>query len=271
MEAYPSVSLGALGATRERDVLVPANVEAQDVRVQINGRDVLKGINVDFPEHEVTAIIGPTGCGKTTLLRALNRLHDGNPAIRVSGKVRLNGIDVYSRSDVRSVRRRMGMLFQRPNPFPRSILENVTIGPKSHHVVPRRDLEAHAEAKLREVGLWNAVKDRLKASPFFLSGGQQQQLCLARSLSVEPDVLLLDEPTSSLDPASTQTIEDLIGRLRERMTVILVTHNLRQAARVANQVLFLMEGEQVEFSPAHRFFRSPADERSRAYVAGAIA
>ncbi|MHB8618080.1 MAG: phosphate ABC transporter ATP-binding protein [Chloroflexota bacterium] len=250
--------------------VAPPEVSVEDLAVSIDGRPVLRDINVAFAEHGVTAIIGPTGCGKTTLLRSLNRMHDGNPAIKVHGRVTFNGTNIYGDVNVRDVRRRVGMVFQRPNPFPQSIIDNVTIGPRSHGLVPRKQLASLAEAKLTEVGLWAAVKERLGASPFVLSGGQQQLLCLARALSVEPEVLLLDEPTSSLDPGSTQHIEALLAELRQRMIVILVTHNLQQARRVANQVLFLLDGQAVEFTPAYRFFDSPTDERSRRYISGSL-
>lgn len=245
----------------------------QDLRVRAGKKELLHGVDAEFPAHSVTAIIGPTGCGKTTLLRSLNRLHDASAGITVAGRVLLRGEDVYTQvKGVRELRRRVGMVFQRPNPFPVSILENLTIGPRVHGLdTGRSRLRDGAETKLRDVGLWDAVKDRLRASPFSLSGGQQQLLCLARALSVDPEVILLDEPTSSLDPITTTHIEELIRELRQQVTVIMVSHNLGQVSRVADDVLFLLDGRKVEFSDARTFFSNPADERTRRYVAGEVA
>ena len=251
----------------------PAAMAVQDVRVRAGKKELLHGISAEFPARSVTAIIGPTGCGKTTLLRTLNRLHDEAGGITVNGRVLLRGEDVYTQvRGVRELRRRVGMVFQRPNPFPVSILENLTIGPRVHGLGGGRSrVRDGAETKLRDVGLWDAVKDRLKSSPFSLSGGQQQLLCLARALSVDPEVILLDEPTSSLDPITTAHIEELIRKLRHRVTVIMVSHNLGQVSRVADDVLFLLDGRAVEFSDARTFFSNPTDERTRRYVAGEVA
>ena len=247
-------------------------ISVSGLRVRAGATELLHGVDATFPSERVTAVIGPTGCGKTTLLRALNRLHDETPGIEVSGgTVRLGNRDVYREiQGVRELRRRVGMVFQRPNPFPQSILDNITIGPRIHGLARRGQLRHLAEEKLRQVGLWDAVKDRLSHSPFSLSGGQQQLLCFARALSVQPEVLLLDEPTSSLDPATTQSIERLLTRLRGRVTVIMVSHNLGQVRRVADHVVFLLEGRQVESGDAEQFFRTPSDPRSRAYVAEEI-
>jgi phosphate transport system ATP-binding protein len=251
---------------------VRGNMSVDDLRVTAGKKPLLRGIDADFPVRAVTAIIGPTGCGKTTLLRTLNRMHDDSADLAVSGRVLLDGHDVYTEiRAVRELRRRVGMLFQRPNPFPQSILENLTVGPRVHGLAPRSRLRELAEERLREVRLWDAVKDRLKGSPFSLSGGQQQLLCLARALSVSPDVLLLDEPTSSLDPITTGHIEDLIRELRSRVTVIMVSHNLGQVARVADHVLFLLAGERVELADRKTFFENPTDARSREYIAGEMA
>jgi phosphate transport system ATP-binding protein len=248
------------------------SMAVEDLTVTAGGKRLLKDVTAAFPRHAVTAIIGATGSGKTTLLRSLNRLHDGSADISVTGRVLLDDQDIYTEvRAVRELRRRVGMVFQRPNPFPQSILENLTVGPRVHGLVPRSRLREVAEARLREVGLWDAVKDRLKSSPFTLSGGQQQLLCFARTLSVNPDVLLLDEPTSSLDPITTGHIEELIKELRHRVTVVIVSHNLGQVARVADHVLFLIAGEKVELSDARSFFENPADARSREYVAGEMA
>jgi phosphate transport system ATP-binding protein len=247
-------------------------MSVNDLRVRVPEKELLHGVDAVFPRNEVTAIIGPTGCGKTTLLRTLNRLHDAGSGISVSGRVLLGERDIYRDfPNARELRRRVGMLFQRPNPFPQSIQENVSIGPRIHGMASGARLRNLVQEKLHEVGLWDAVKDRLKGSPFQLSGGQQQLLCLSRALSVEPDVLLLDEPTSSLDPNTTTHIEQLISRLRERMTVIMVSHNIGQVGRVADNVLFLLAGDKVEFADKRTFFDHPADQRSREYVAGEVA
>ncbi len=249
-----------------------ATLSVEDLFVQFGSRQVLKGVNGNFSHGKVTALIGPTGCGKTTLLRCLNRLHDSRSGVKIDGRILLNGSDIYDRStNVRDLRRRVGMLFQRPNPFPQSIRENISLGARIHGLWDRKVVATRTEAVLRDVGLWDAVGDRLNSTPFMLSGGQQQLLCLARALAVEPEVLLLDEPTSSLDPHSTARIEELLAELKHRMTVVFVTHNLQQAARCADDVIFLLGGEVVESASASQFFSSPVDARSRAYVEGRTA
>ncbi len=264
--------MSAAGASAlARTARAGTGVAVDGLRVRFGAREVVHGVTVGFHAHRVTALIGPTGCGKTTVLRALNRLHDGRPGVHISGSVRIGDEEVYDpRADVRDLRRRIGMLFQRPNPFPLSIRENIALAARIHGLWSRQDAAERTEAILREVGLWEAVRDRLGQAPFLLSGGQQQLLCLARALAVEPDVLLLDEPTSSLDPGTTARIEELISALRDKMTIIIVTHNLQQARRVADEVCLLLDGEVVEQAPADRFFQAPADERSRAYVDGRV-
>jgi phosphate transport system ATP-binding protein len=258
----PATATAAAPGTRDA-------MRVEDVRVRAGKKELLRGVTAEFPANEVSAIIGPTGCGKTTLLRTLNRMHDGSSDLSVSGQVMLGDRDIYTQiRNVRELRRRVGMVFQRPNPFPVSILENLTIGPHIHGLAGGSSLDQVAESGLKEVGLWEAVKDRLKTSPFSLSGGQQQLLCIARALSVSPEVLLLDEPTSSLDPITTGHIEDLISELSNRVTVIMVSHNLAQVARVADNVLLLMMGSRVEFADSQTFFHNPSDPRTREYIAG---
>jgi len=247
-----------------------SSVRTEGLRVQLEARTLLDGVTTAFERNRITAIVGPTGCGKTTLLRAINRLHDHTPGMRVSGTVTVDDDNVYDRDiDVRALRRRVGMLFQRPNPFPQSIADNVGLAPRAHGL-GRRDVAEMVEVRLREVGLWAAVADRLDQSPFSLSGGQQQLLCLARALALSPKVLLLDEPASALDPRTTEHIEELLQRLSRRMTILIVTHNLAQASRISDQVTFLMAGKLVESAPSHKFFGDADDQRSRAYVSGRI-
>ncbi|MGH7922167.1 MAG: phosphate ABC transporter ATP-binding protein [Candidatus Dormibacteraceae bacterium] len=267
LEAASSVVAGTLAPP----IPAPA-MSVSGLRIRAGRKELLHGVDARFPSQRVTAIIGPTGCGKSTLLRALNRLHDDVPGIGVSGgTVRLGDRDIYRDVEgVRELRRRVGMVFQRPNPFSQSILENVTIGPKVHRLVPRKRLRRLALEKLEQVGLLEAVKDRLGGSPFSLSGGQQQLLCIARALAVDPGVILLDEPTSSLDPRTTTNIERLITSLRQEVTVIMVSHNLGQVRRVADYVLFLFAGSSVELNDAQTFFDNPSDPSSREYVSGEV-
>lgn len=240
-----------------------------NLRTWFGSREVLHGITGGIQANRITALIGPTGCGKSTLLRTLNRLNDETPGFRLSGDVLFDRRNIYRDiADVRDYRRRVGMVFQRPNPFPQTIFDNVAIGIRVHGIVPAAQVAATVEEQLREVGLWAGVKDKLRSSPFGLSGGQQQLLCIARTLAVRPEVVLLDEPTSSLDPDSTERVEDLLLRLRERMTVMAVTHNLPQAARIADQVMFLYDGSLVEAGERQQLFAHPKDPRTEAYVAG---
>lgn len=246
-------------------------VETVALSVLMGQRRLLDRVSVRFEPHRITAIVGPTGCGKTTLLRAINRLHDHTPGLRVTGAVWIGNDDVYGPDvKVRELRRRVGMLFQKPNPFPQTIANNIGLAPRAHGLISRRDVPELVEERLREVGLWDAVADRLGQSPFTLSGGQQQLLCLARALALCPSVLLLDEPTSALDPATTAHIESLLLRLRQRVTVLLVTHNLAQANRISDNVVFLRDGALVEAAAARKFFDAPEDVRTVEYVSGRI-
>jgi phosphate transport system ATP-binding protein len=231
---------------------------------------VLKSVTIDIAAHAVTAIIGPSGCGKSTFLRAINRMHELNPEARMEGEIRLFGDDIYSR-DVEPVvvRRRVGMVFQKSNPFPTmSIAENVTVGLRLNGVRDRRTLVERTEESLRMAALWDEVKDRLNAPAISLSGGQQQRLCIARALAVQPEVLLMDEPASALDPLATQKIEDLIIELKRDYTIVIVTHNMQQAARSSDATAFFYLGELVEFGPTTKIFTKPAQKRTEDYVTG---
>lgn len=258
----------------ERKVPFPSTpnkpiVKLKDLRVGFGEYEILHKISADFSAQRITTILGPTGCGKTTLLRTLNRLNELVPDFHLEGRVELDGLDIYNDlRDVRDLHRRVGMLFQRPNPFPQSIEENIAIGLRAHNIVPPQEIHMEVELKLREVGLWEAVKDKLDRSPFELSGGQQQLLCLARTLAVRPEVILLDEPTSSLDPISTQRVEDLLTALKQRVTIIMVTHNMQQAARVSDDVIFLYEGEVVETNTVQELFLNPKNRITEDYITG---
>jgi phosphate transport system ATP-binding protein len=240
-----------------------------DLTLSFGSRAVLSNISLDIKQGAVTALLGPTGSGKTTLLRTLNRMNDKVSGYRHAGDVILDGRSIWSPAvDLMSLRRKVGMLFQRPNPFPMSIMDNVVAGTRAHRMASRAGLRQIAQDKLTEVGLWSAVEKRLKDSPFRLSGGQQQLLCLARALAIEPQVLLLDEPTSSLDPVATESIEALIRTLVPRLTVVIVTHNLAQARRVSDQTVFLNAGRLVEHGDTRQVFENPAEEETARYVGG---
>jgi phosphate transport system ATP-binding protein len=232
----------------------------------------VRGVSLDFPEHEVTAIIGPSGCGKSTLLRCLNRMHETVPLARAEGEVRFRGRNIYAAGvDAIALRRHVGMVFQRPTPFPTmSIRDNVAAGLRVQpgERLDRRQVDQVVERALRQAALWDEVKDRLKASATGISGGQQQRLCIARALATSPQVLLLDEPTASLDPLSTQKVEELVYELRSSMTVIIVTHNMQQAARVSDRTAFMLSGEMVETAPTRAVFTTPTDPRTEAYITG---
>ena len=243
----------------------------RDASVGFGAKTVLAGIDLDIQRAGITALIGPTGCGKSTLLRSLNRMNDKVRGYWRRGAIELEGVDVASPdSDPLVLRRRVGMVFQRPNPFPMSIRDNVIAGVRAHGMVARGELTEVAERYLKEVGLWGAVSDRMSDSPFRLSGGQQQLLCLARALAVEPEVLLLDEPTSSLDPVTTEIVEDLLRKLAPGLTIVIVTHNLAQARRVSNTTAFLYNGRLVETGETEQLFDAPTQPETVSYVGGRI-
>jgi phosphate transport system ATP-binding protein len=253
--------------TEPRDVADPV-MGAVNLTLGFGAKTVLDRVSLEFPAHAVTSLLGPTGSGKTTFLRALNRMNDKVSGYRYSGDVLLGGRSIFDGCDLMELRRKIGMLFQRPNPFPMSIIDNVVAGVRAHKMVPRKQFKSIAEELLNVVGLWNAVKDRLDDSPFRLSGGQQQLLCLARTLAVDPQVLLLDEPTSSLDPTTTEKIEDLIRSLTDRLTVIMVTHDLAQAARIGDRTALFYDGRLVEEGPTEQLFRSPKQQETVRYISG---
>ena len=228
----------------------------------------LKNINLDIPSGEITAFIGPSGCDKSTLLKSLNRMNDLVEGCRITGEITLDGENVYRGMDVNLLRKRVGMVFQKPNPFPMSIYDNIAYGPRTHGIKSKIKLDDIVEKSLRDAAIWDEVKDRLKKSALGLSGGQQQRLCIARALAVEPEVLLMDEPTSALDPISTSKIEDLAMELKDKYTIIMVTHNMQQAARISDKTAFFLLGEVVEFDETDGLFSKPKDKRTEDYITG---
>ena len=247
----------------------PAKVAFRNLSFSYPGRQALSGVTLDVPERRVTAIIGPSGCGKSTLIKSINRIAEIGTDVKVEGSVTLDGEDLYAPGmDLVDLRRRVGMLFQKPNPFPKTIFDNVAFGPRIHGVNGSGELEQVVETSLRQAALWDEAKDRLGTSALELSGGQQQRLCLARVLAVDPEVILMDEPCSALDPISTARIEELIEELRERYTVVIVTHNMQQAARVSDRTAFLLSGQLVEVDDTEKIFTTPADRRTEDYITG---
>jgi phosphate transport system ATP-binding protein len=246
-----------------------AHVSCQDFSFFYGGNQAVKDVTLDFPSYQVTAIIGPSGCGKSTMLRSINRMNDLIPGGRTSGSLIFDGQDIYGpRLDVVTLRRRIGMVFQKPNPFPKSILNNIAYGRRLHEHMGKGELQAIVETSLQRAGLWDEVKDRLEDNALSLSGGQQQRLCIARALAVDPEILLMDEPTSALDPRATARIEDLIAELRGRYSIIIVTHNMQQAARVSDFTAFLYEGVLVEFGKTAQIFTKPREKQTEDYMTG---
>jgi phosphate transport system ATP-binding protein len=246
-----------------------AKILAESVTVWYGSFQALSGVTLSVPPRAITALIGPSGCGKSTLLRCFNRMNDGISGFRLEGRITVDGEDIHRRGlDVTDLRKRVGMVFQRPNPFPLSVYENVAFGPRIHGLAAGRDLDAAVERALADTGLWEEVKDRLRAPALALSAEQQQRLCISRLLAVEPEVLLMDEPCSALDPAATRRIEELMRRLKERYTIVIVTHNMQQASRVSDFAGFMLLGELVEFGPTSGIFLTPSDPRTQDYVTG---
>ena len=228
----------------------------------------LKNINLDVPENRITAFIGPSGCVKSTLIKSLNRMNDLVEGCRITGDIRLDGQDIYGDIDINNLRKRVGMVFQKPNPFPMSIYDNIAYGPRTHGVRSKVRLDEIVENSLKGAAIWDEVKDRLKTSALGLSGGQQQRLCIARALAVEPEVLLMDEPTSALDPISTAKIEDLAAELKNKYTIVMVTHNMQQAARISDKTAFFLLGEVIEYADTEKLFSFPQDKRTEDYITG---
>ncbi|OUM93889.1 MAG: phosphate ABC transporter ATP-binding protein [Thermobacillus sp. ZCTH02-B1] len=244
-------------------------IEIERLNLYYGDFHALKNVTLDIPERAVTAFIGPSGCGKSSLLRSLNRMNDLIPGARVEGRIRIDGLDIYSPEvDVETLRKKVGMVFQQPNPFPKSIYDNVAFGPRLHGIRKKSRLDEIVEASLKAAALWDEVKDHLKRSALSLSGGQQQRLCIARALAVEPDILLMDEATSALDPISTLKIEELVQQLKERYTIVMVTHNMHQAARVSDRTVFFLNGEVVESADTEKLFSNPSDRRTEDYISG---
>ena len=244
-------------------------IRAKDLNLYYGTFQALREISLDVPQREITALIGPSGCGKSTFLRTLNRMNDLIGGVKITGSITYHGEDIYaSQTDVTALRKQIGMVFQKPNPFPMSIFDNISYGPRLHEGLSKADLADLVEKSLRGAALWDEVKDRLKKSAMSLSGGQQQRLCIARALSVSPDVLLMDEPTSALDPASTMKIEDLMGQLKQDYTVVIVTHNMQQAARISDRTAFFLTGDLVEMGSTQEIFSMPKDKRTEDYITG---
>ena len=228
----------------------------------------LKNVNLDIPEKEITAFIGPSGCGKSTLLKSLNRMNDLVEGCKITGEVTLDGVDIYKNIDVNLLRKKVGMVFQKPNPFPMSIYDNIAYGPRTHGIRSKAKLDDIVEKSLRDAAIWDEVKDRLKKSALGMSGGQQQRLCIARALAVQPEVLLMDEHTSALDPISTSKVEDLALELKKDYTIIMVTHNMQQAARISDNTAFFLLGEVIEYDKTEKLFSMPKDKRTEDYITG---
>ncbi len=246
-----------------------AIITAEDLHLWYGETHALKGINMAIPEKNITALIGPSGCGKSTFLKTLNRMNDLIPSVRIDGDILYNGQSIFAREvDVNSLRRDIGMVFQKPNPFPMSIYDNIAYGPRTHGVTNKKELDDIVEQALQDAAIWDEVKDRLKKSALGLSGGQQQRLCIARALAVRPQVLLMDEPTSALDPISTSRIEELALQLKERYTIVIVTHNMQQAVRISDNTAFFLLGELIEFDETEKLFSQPKEKRTEDYITG---
>lgn len=240
----------------------------KDMELYYGDFKALKGINLNIRKNEITAFIGPSGCGKSTLLKSLNRMNDLVEGCKITGSIMLDGQDIYGDMDINLLRKRVGMVFQKPNPFPMSVYDNVAFGPRTHGIRSKVQLDDIVEKSLRDAAIWDELKDRLKKSALGLSGGQQQRLCIARALAVQPEVLLMDEPTSALDPISTSKIEDLAAELKKDYTIVMVTHNMQQAARISDKTAFFLLGEVVEFGVTEQIFSMPRNKKTEDYITG---
>ena len=240
----------------------------KDLSLYYGDFKALKNINMEIQENEITAFIGPSGCGKSTFLKTVNRMNDLVDGVRIEGNITLDGVDIYKDIDVIDLRRRVGMVFQQPNPFPMSIYDNVAYGPRIHGVKKKSQLDDIVERSLRQAAIWDEVKDRLKKNALGVSGGQQQRICIARALAVEPEVLLMDEPTSALDPISTMKIEDLALELKKNYTIIIVTHNMQQASRISDKTAFFLTGEVIEYGATRQIFHNPVEKKTEEYITG---
>lgn len=243
-------------------------IETTKLKLWYGANQALKGIDINIPEKKITALIGPSGCGKSTFLKTLNRMNDLVDGMKIEGSVKISGVDIYNDIDVSMLRKRVGMVFQKPNPFPMSIYDNIAYGPRVQGIRSKTMLDEIVECSLRRAAIWDELKDRLKKSALGLSGGQQQRLCIARAVAVEPEILLMDEPTSALDPISTSKIEDLALELCDNYTIVMVTHNMQQAARIADKTAFFLLGELIEYDETERMFSSPKDKRTEDYITG---
>ena len=242
-------------------------ITVRDMNLWYGQTQALKNINIDIPEKSITALIGPSGCGKSTFLKSLNRMQDLVPGVKITGDLRYEGKDIFE-CEVNNLRKEIGMVFQKPNPFPMSIYDNIAYGPRTHGITNKAQLDEIVEKSLRGASIWDEVKDRLKKNALGMSGGQQQRLCIARALAVEPRVLLMDEPTSALDPISTSRIEDLAMELKEKYTIVMVTHNMQQAVRISDQTAFFLLGDLVEYGNTEEMFAQPRDKRTEDYITG---
>lgn len=244
------------------------NFDIRNLELYYGDFKAVKGISLTNPENKITAFIGPSGCGKSTVLKTLNRMNDLVEGCKINGQILYDGVDIYKDVDTNDLRKKVGMVFQKPNPFPMSIYDNVAFGPRTHGVHRKKELDEIVEKSLKQAALWDEVSDKLKKSALALSGGQQQRLCIARALAVNPEVILMDEPTSALDPISTSKIEDLVLELKKEYTIIIVTHSMQQAARISDKTAFFLLGEVIEFGDTEKIFTSPSDKRTEDYITG---
>lgn len=245
-----------------------SKISIQDMELYYGDFQAIKGISMEIPENKITAFIGPSGCGKSTVIKSLNRMNDLVEGCIITGNILLDGVDIYKEMDPIVLRKRVGMVFQKPNPFPMSVYDNIAFGPRTHGVKNKAQLDEIVERSLRQAAIWDEVKDRLKKSALGLSGGQQQRLCIARAMAVEPEVLLMDEPTSALDPISTNKIEELASDLKKDFTIVMVTHNMQQAARISDKTAFFLLGDVIEYNDTDELFSNPQDKRTEDYITG---